>query len=124
MRCALSSASADVQPLLARCGDRDGGARFAKTLSDLQPEAARSAGDERDLAGEIEELFDVHRSGKRYHTALRETQSPRGEQHRTDGAARGTEARLRSTCLSRVFDLRRVFVMKRSRFRRSADLCR
>ena len=51
------------EPLLASRGDRDGRSRFTQTLGDLQPQAARSARDERDLAGEIEELFDVHRPG-------------------------------------------------------------
>jgi len=43
--------------------DRELRAHFAQRLGDLQPEAARAAGDERDLSGEVEEFPYAHGSG-------------------------------------------------------------
>src|SRR2546422_822360 len=41
-------------------GDRELRAHLAERLGDLQPEAARAAGDQRDLSGEIEEFSYAH----------------------------------------------------------------
>src|SRR5262249_50299727 len=44
-------------------GQRELRAHLAERLGDLQPQAARAAGDEGDFSAEIEELLDAHGSG-------------------------------------------------------------